>query len=162
MNDYLRLARLSIRNTLMGVSVPLLFLGVVMGLILIAFAFLFYGLVTVLEEQIHRPGVAYLAVGGGVLVLILGIWSGLAWKRHREVMQLKSRLTESQKELLNAVDLAAWVQKNPWGATGLAVGVGFAASSQTYLADMLLPLGKAIAPIVAEMLVAQQNLAEEK
>lgn len=161
MSDYLRLAKLSIKNAAMEVSAPLVLVGVGVGLILIAFAFVFYGLATVLEEQLQHPGLAYVSVGAGVL-LILGIaWQVSAWKRRRDIAQLKATLVDSQKELLNSVDLAAWVQKYPWGATGLAVGVGFAASSQAYLADMLVPLGKAVAPIVAEMLVAQ-TVAEEK
>lgn len=160
MNDYLNLARLSVKNALAGLCAPVVFLGVVIGLILMAVSFFLYGLATMLQEYVPQPGVAYLSVGGGVLLLIAAVWNILTWKRRRDMAKLKTHLVESQKEFLDAVNLAAWVQKYPWGATGLAVGVGFAASSQTYLAEMLVPLGRAIAPIVAEMLVAQ-NASEQ-
>lgn len=162
LSDYVALAKLSIKNSLMETGSLVLFLGIFVGLIVMAASFFCYGLAVLLEGRLGYPGAGYLAVGA---IGLLGLVGAYKWAQHRRCMQvlrLKAAIADSQHELLDTTALETLVQQYPWGATGLAVGLGFVASSQVYLADWLVPLGKAVAPLVAEVLAAQKESQSEE
>ncbi len=154
LSDYLELAKLSIKNSVMEAGSSVLFLGGLIGLVVMMASFFCYGLIILLEAQLGYPGAVYLLVGGVGHLGSVGVFIGMRRSRRIKIARLKVAISDSQKTVLNTAELEALVQKYPWGTTGLAVGLGFAASSQVYFTDLLMPL-------IAEVLAAQK-LTEER